>query len=143
MSVPKTEVPGIAAGSVVRRKADGLCECITDEVTVEEPLEIRIGKDSVAVTMRTPGDDTDLTAGFLLSEGIVRRRADVQEISHCTLPASLGNVVNVTLSRGVQWNATSARRFGTISTSRGLCGKPSIDFIRQQFSQLDHTASAR
>ena len=111
MSAPKTEVPGIAAGSVVRRKADGSCECITDEVTVEEPLEIRIGKDSVAVTMRTPGDDTDLTAGFLLSEGIVRRRADVQEIAHSTLPGSLGNVVNVTLSPGVQWSAASTHRF--------------------------------
>jgi len=143
MSAPKTEVPGIAAGSVVRRKADGSCECITDEVTVEEPLEIRIGKDSVAVTMRTPGDDTDLTAGFLLSEGIVRRRADVQEISHCTLPASLGNVVNVTLSPGVQWSAASTHRFGTISTSCGLCGKTSIDFIRQQFPPLDKTAAVR
>jgi FdhD protein len=143
MNAPKTEAPGIAAGSVVRRKADGSHECITDEVTVEEPLEIRIGKDSVAVTMRTPGDDTDLTAGFLLSEGICRRRADVQEIAHCTLPASLGNVVNATLSPGVQWSAAAARRFGTISTSCGLCGKTSIDFIRQQFPPLDKTASVR
>ena len=110
---------------------------------MEEPLEIRIGKDSVAVTMRTPGDDTDLTAGFLLSEGIVRRRADVQEITHCTLPASLGNVVNVSLSSRVQWNAAAAHRFGTISTSCGLCGKTSIDFIRQQFPSLGKTASVR
>jgi len=143
MNAPKTEAPGIAAGSVVRCKADGSHECITDEVTVEEPLEIRIGKDSVAVTMRTPGDDTDLTAGFLLSEGICRRRADLQEIAHCTLPASLGNVVNVILSPGVQWSAASAHRFGTISTSCGLCGKTSIDFIRQQFPPLDKTASVR
>jgi FdhD protein len=143
MNAPKTEVPGIAAGSVVRRKVDGSCECITDEVTVEEPLEIRIGKNSVAVTMRTPGDDTDLTAGFLLSEGIVRRRADVQEIAHCTLPPSLGNVVNVTLSSRVRWSAAAAHRFGTISTSCGLCGKTSIDFIRQQFPPLDKTASVR
>src|SRR6266581_7820126 len=101
MNAPKTDVPGIAAGSVVRRKADGSHECITDEVTVEAALEIRIGKDSIAVTMRTPGDDTDLTAGFLLSEGIVQCRADVQEIAHSALPGSLGNVVNVTLSPGV------------------------------------------
>src|SRR5437773_10282570 len=123
----KSEVPGIAAANVVRHKADGSCECITDEVAVEEPLELRIGRDSIGVTMRTPGDDTDLTAGFLLSEGRGRRGADVQEIAHCTFPASLGNVVNVTLSPGVQWNAASARRFGTISTSCGLCGKTSID----------------
>src|SRR5205823_11348192 len=110
----KSEIPGIAAGSVVRRKADGSCECITDEVTVEEPLEIRIGKDSIAVTMRTPGEDADLTAGFLLSDGIVRHRADVQEIAPCTLPVSLGNVVNVTLSSGVRWSAAAAHRFGTM-----------------------------
>src|SRR6266568_4651315 len=108
MNAPKTEVPGIAAGSVVRRKVDGSCEFITDEVTVEEPLEIRIGKDSIAVTMRTPGDDTDLTAGFLVSEGIVRRRADLQKIAPCPLPVSLGNVVNVTLSSGVRWSAAAA-----------------------------------
>src|SRR5207245_4690486 len=104
----KSEVPGIAAGSVVRHKADGSCECITDEVTVEEPLEIRIGKDSIAVTMRTPGDDTDLTAGFLLSEGIVRRRADVQEIARGPLPASRGNVVRVPLFRGWGWQGEAA-----------------------------------
>src|SRR5207247_9185962 len=109
----------------------------------EDPLGIRVGKESVAFTMRTPGDDTDLTAGFVLSEGIVRRRADVQEISHCTLPASLGNVVNVTLSPGVEWSAASTHRLGTISTSCGLCGKTSIDFIRQQFPPLDKTASVR
>src|SRR5438874_12546143 len=109
MNASKTEDSGIAAGRVVRRKVDGSCECITDEVTVEEPLEIRIGKDSIAVTMRTPGDDTDLTAGFLLSEGIVRGRADVPNIAHSTLPASLRNVVNVSLSPAVQWSAPTAR----------------------------------
>src|SRR5437763_6268782 len=137
MNAPKTEVPGIAAGSVVRRKADGSCECITDEVTIEEPLEIRIGQDPIAVTMRTPGNDEELAAGFLLSEGIVPARSDLREIVHCTLPASLGNVLNVTLSANAKFNPAAAHRFGTISTSCGLCGKTSIEFIRQQFPPID------
>jgi FdhD protein len=137
MNPSPAELHGIGAGSVVRRKADGGHECITDEVAIEEPLEIRIGQDPIAVTMRTPGNDEELAAGFLLSEGIVRARADLREIVHCTMPASLGNVLNVTLSPDVKFNPAAAHRFGTISTSCGLCGKTSIEFIRQQFPPID------
>jgi FdhD protein len=131
-----TEVNGIAAGSIIRRKADGSYEATADEVAVEEPLEIRIGNEPVAVTMRTPGHDEELAAGFLLSEGIVRQPADLREIAPCILPASIGNVLNVTLGAKVSFNRTAAHRFGTISTSCGLCGKTSIEFIRQQFPAL-------
>jgi len=137
MSPSPAEFHGIGAGSVMRRKADGSCECITDEVTIEEPLEIRIGQDPIAVTMRTPGNDEELAAGFLLSEGIVRARSDLREIVHCMLPASLGNVLNVTLSANAKFNPAAAHRFGTISTSCGLCGKTSIEFIQQQFPPID------
>ncbi|MCA1660570.1 MAG: formate dehydrogenase accessory sulfurtransferase FdhD, partial [Verrucomicrobiaceae bacterium] len=137
MHLSDAERQGIGAGSIVRRKEDGGFECVTDEVTIEEPLEIRIGPDPLAVTMRTPGNDEELAAGFLLSEGIVRKRADLQEIAHCTLPASLGNVLNVTLRPTLKFKAAPAQRFGTISTSCGLCGKTSIEFIRQQFSTID------
>ena len=140
MSPSPAELHGVGAGSVVRRKADGTYECITDEVTIEEPLEIRIGADPIAVTMRTPGNDEELAAGFLLSEGIVRTRTDLREIAHCTLPASLGNVLNVTLSPGAKFNPAATHRFGTISTSCGLCGKTSIEFIRQQFPPIDLAA---
>ena len=60
MNPSPAEVHGIGAGSVVRRKADGGYEYITDEVTIEEPLEIRIGANPIAVTMRTPGNDEEL-----------------------------------------------------------------------------------
>ena len=110
MSRSRAEFHGIGAGSVMRRKADGSCECITDEVTIEEPLEIRIGASPIAVTMRTPGNDEELAAGFLLSEGIVRARSDLREIVHCTLPASLGNVLNVTLSVSAKFNPAAAHR---------------------------------
>jgi len=137
MHLSEAERHGIGAGSVVRRKPDGGYECVADDVTIEEPLEIRIGEEAVAVTMRTPGNDEELAAGFLLSETIVRRRADLREMAHGTLPVSLGNVLNVTLSSTAKFIPAAAHRFGTISTSCGLCGKTSIDFIRQRFRPID------
>jgi FdhD protein len=106
-------------------------------VAIEEPLEIRVGAEPLAVTMRTPGNDEELAAGFLLSEGVVRGRADLKEIAHCTLAASLGNILKVTLAPTAQFKPTPTQRFGTISTSCGLCGKTSIEFIRQQFPAID------
>jgi FdhD protein len=143
MSASEAEGQGIGAGSIIRRKVDGGYECVTDEVAIEEPLEIRIGHDPLAVTMRTPGNDEELAAGFFLSEGIVRTRADLREISRCPLPASLGNVLNVTLAATARFTPAATHRFGTISTSCGLCGKTSIEFIRQQFPPIDSTTQAR
>jgi len=136
MHLSDAERQGIGAGSIIRRKEDGGYECVTDEVTIEEPLEIRLGADPLAVTMRTPGNDEELAAGFLLSEGVVRKRADLKEIAHCTLAGSLGNILNVTLAPTVRFKPASTQRFGTISTSCGLCGKTSIEFIRQQFPAI-------
>jgi len=141
MSASGAEEQGIGAGSVIRRNADGEYECVADEVAIEEPLEIRIGQVPLAVTMRTPGNDEELAAGFLLSEGIVRARGDLREIARCTLPASVGNVLNVTLATTAKFTPAAAHRFGTISTSCGLCGKTSIEFIRQQFPPIDFTTS--
>src|SRR3979409_562801 len=134
---------GIGAGSIIRRKGDGSHECVTDEVAIEEPLEIRIGSQAIAVTMRTPGNDEELAAGFLLSEGIVRMRADLRAVALCALPASLGNVINLELAPTVKFTPAATQRFGTISTSCGLCGKTSIEFIRQQFPPIDSTTSLR
>ena len=134
---------GIGAGSIIRRKENGDHECVTDEVAIEEPLEIRIGGIAVATTMRTPGNDDELVAGFLLSEGIVRARSDIHAIAPCPLPASLGNVMKVELAPGVKFEPAAMQRFGTISSSCGLCGKTSIDFIRQQFPPIDFASRAQ
>jgi FdhD protein len=131
---------GIGAGSIIRRKGDGSHECVTDEVAIEEPLEIRIGSQAIAVTMRTPGNDEELAAGFLLSEGIVRARADLRAIAPCPLPTSLGNVINIELTPTVKFTPAATQRFGTISTSCGLCGKTSIEFIRPQLPPIDSSA---
>jgi FdhD protein len=129
---------GIGAGSIIRRKENGGHECVTDEVAIEEPLEIRIGDSAIATTMRTPGHDEELAAGFLLSEAIVRQRADVQSIA-----ASAQNIVNVQLAPTVKFVPASAQRFGTISSSCGLCGKTSIEFIRQQFPPIELPLAAK
>lgn len=122
---------GIGAGSILRRKENGEHECVTDEVAIEEPLEIRIGGTAIATTMRTPGNDEELAAGFLRSEAIVRGRPDVHAIA-----AQGENVVNVELAPTARFTPAATQRFGTISTSCGLCGKTSIEFIRQQFPPI-------
>jgi len=121
MNAGEIDLEGIAAGTVIRRKTDGSLECSTDDVAVEEPLEMRIGKEPLAVTMRTPGHDEELAAGFLLSEGTIRARIDLRDLVHCPLPGSLGNVLNITLADSAKFRPDAAHRFGSISTSCGLC----------------------
>lgn len=123
---------GIGAGSIIRRKEGGDHECVTDEVAIEEPLEIRIGGQAIATTMRTPGNDEELVAGFLLSEAIVRKRADLRTVSVLTL-----NSVDAELAGGVKFKPATSQRFGTISSSCGLCGKTSIDSILQNFPLIE------
>jgi len=124
---------GIGPGEIIRRKSDGALEYLRDELTIEEPLEIRIGDKVVATTMRTPGHDDELAAGFLVSEAIVRAREEIASI------APNENVVVVDLARGVRVKLNSAQRFGTISSSCGLCGKTSIEAIRQSFAPIRST----
>jgi FdhD protein len=157
---------GIASGQIIRRKEDGSLEYLRDDLTVEEPLEIRIARKTLATTMRTPGHDEELAAGFLVSEAIVRKRSEIAKISIPKRPhlnplpqgeedasapgegkgVGLGeadaqhqvrvNVVIVDLAQGVRVKTNSAQRFGTISSSCGLCGKTSIDAIRQNFRPI-------
>src|SRR5215471_1497846 len=72
---------GIGSQKIIRRKRDGELEYLPDDLTIEQPLEIRIGRKPIATTMRTPGHDEELAAGFLLSEGIVPDRDQIASIS--------------------------------------------------------------
>src|SRR5438094_8578727 len=122
----------IDSQKIVRRKYDGDLEYLPDDLTVEEPLEIRVHGNVIATTMRTPGDDQELAAGFLLSEAMV---SDPDQITG--LSADAHNRVTVNLAKGLKLKLNSAKRFGTISSSCGLCGKTSIDAIRQNFSAIE------
>jgi len=86
------EAESIGPGKIIRRKDDGSLEYLRDELTIEEPLEIRIGTKTLATTMRTPGHDDELAAGFLLSEAIVRDCRQIAKIS-----AGFDNIVTVDL----------------------------------------------
>ncbi len=117
-----------------------------DEVASEEPLEIRvqgIGIDAeatpIAVTMRTPGHDFELAAGFALSEGIVRSREDLREIRYCTRPEEPQefNVVNLVIAPGVHFRPDEFRRNVYTSSSCGVCGKASLDRVRVAVPQRD------
>jgi FdhD protein len=105
----------------------------------EEPLEIRVRGRSVAVTMRSPGHDEELAAGFLLTEGLLRRAGDVVEIAHCGQgeAANYKNILNVFLSPSVEFTLERLTRHVFASSSCGLCGKTSIDAVHQHFPPVE------
>src|SRR5205085_6206760 len=125
------KVEGITSSQVIRRKQDATLEYQRDDLTIEEPLEIRIGRKTVATTMRTPGHDDELAAGFLLSEAIIRERRQIEKIS-----AGHDNIATVHLRPDLKVKLDTAQRFGTISSSCGLCGKTNIEEIRQNFAAI-------
>ncbi len=100
-----------------------------DTIAVEEPLEIRVNQDPVAVTMRTPGDDFELAVGFLLSEGTLSTPDELAGVRYCDdgRPDPTKNIVDVTV-RGDA--AHVAHRQHTVSSSCGLCGRDSLDQVR-------------
>ena len=112
-----------------------------DSVAVEEPLEIRVATEPVAITMRTPGDDAQLALGFLFAEGITRSIDEVGAVSHCGRPGDegFGNVIDVTAAPGVSLDVekVQATRRGTLTTSAcGVCGRRSVDDLLSLCGQV-------
>src|SRR5438874_3762706 len=106
---------GIASDQIIRRKQDGTLEYQRDDLTIEEPLEIRVGRKTVATTMRTPGHDEELAAGFLISEGVIRAIDKIDEFSRPANARNRNNIMAITLARGAGTKIKSRQRFGTIS----------------------------
>ena len=132
---PTTEV------SIWRLTADGACDQRRDVLAVEEPLEIRVEGRSIAVTMRTPGHDRELVAGFLLSEGVIKSARDVFEISTCP-SATDGNVVDVILTEPDRVDFSKLTRHVFTSSSCGMCGKASLEAALQSFPPLERATEA-
>jgi FdhD protein len=109
----------------------------SDKIAREEPLEIRVRGVSVAVTMRTPGHDDELAAGFLLTEGVLRERRDIAAIAHCVAAAAPQNTLNVFLAPQIKLDLARLTRHVFVSSSCGLCGKASIESVHQQFPPLN------
>ena len=109
-----------------------------DTLVVEEPLEIRLDPQSasLAVTMRTPGDDFDLVVGFLYNEGIIHCRNDLISLRYCGDTKSAGgksqNIINVNLAGNAEIDFSKLQRHFFMSSSCGVCGKASINSLRQR-----------
>jgi FdhD protein len=105
---------------------------LDDVVAIEEPLEIRVAGETVAVTMRTRGDDAELALGFLFAEGVLRSVADVGAIFHCgrTDEEGYGNSIEVTPAAGahvVLRRLDSVRRGSVTTSACGVCGRQTIE----------------
>ncbi len=122
--VTRLDVSDPAAPRLVKRP---------DTLAVEEPMEIRVDGSALTVTMRTPGDDFDLTLGFLHAEGMIVDAEDVTRLMHCLDTDESGvptyNVVDVTLAAGVASPDNRSRAFLTTSAC-GVCGTASIEALR-------------
>lgn len=120
---------------------------LTDVLAVEEPLEIRLGfadntHRAISITMRTPGDDGELAAGFLFTEGILSSAEQIRQIRHCGLKIRTGkgvidraaalnsNTIRVDLVDDVEIDLKRLERHFYTSSSCGVCGKSSIEALR-------------
>jgi len=119
-------------------KVRGTVACEEDGwIVVEEPLEIRVDGETLAVVMRTPGSDLELAAGFALTEGVIRSPADLGTIRHCPetrreMAAGGQNVVEIGLAPGVTLDRERMRRALLTNAACGVCGKASLEALATQ-----------
>ncbi|TDN37816.1 formate dehydrogenase accessory sulfurtransferase FdhD [Hymenobacter sp. UV11] len=140
--MPTPQPPSLASAerTTVQRVVGNTVTAATDLLAVEAPLEISLGYGSadhrqthtLAVTMRTPGHDAELVAGFLLSEGLVQQTADIEMIEHRAdprRPKERGNVIRAELAPGVAVALNRLERHFYTTSSCGVCGKTSIEAV--------------
>ncbi|MGH9357632.1 MAG: formate dehydrogenase accessory sulfurtransferase FdhD [Terriglobia bacterium] len=127
---------------------EGKVRRFEDEVASEEPLQIRAGASPLTVTMRTPGHDFELAAGFLFTEGLITRREQILVLEHCpetehglvriqpggagsaSGKESGGNIVHVQLAPEIALDLERVQRNFFAASSCGICGKASIESVR-------------
>jgi FdhD protein len=132
--------PGPTTKTAVWKIHGGGPQEVEDRVATEEPMEIRVEAGekghrettSLAVTMRTPGNDFELTAGFLFTEGIVARKQDLMRVEYCTDPGTEQeyNIVSAILRTNVDFRADRLTRHFYMTSSCGVCGKTALEAIR-------------
>ena len=150
MDSAATDPTHVDAGAVrhveiVRVRADHSRQSDIDAVAVEEPLEIQLGlwdgdrldARSISITMRTPGHDEDLAAGFLFTEGIVQSPDQVREIRHCGSYDAPLNVIRVELRPDVAVDLARLQRHFYTTSSCGVCGKSSLDALATGARRLE------
>ena len=123
---------GSIALTQVTQWEEGKTSRLEDYLAAEEPLEMRAGRYSLGVTMRTPGDDQELAAGFLFTEGVISRR---EHLVALRLPGESDperNIVRVTFDSKQHLKARSAARRFSAGSACGICGKASIAQLRRR-----------
>lgn len=132
--------PSVSSVNITRIHANQP-EQTLDLLAVEEPMEIRLGfgqahmreQKSIAVTMRTPGNDFELALGFLFTEGIIQNQQDIYKIQYCTelnTKENLENIVRVELKPELEIDLSNLQRNFYTTSSCGVCGKESIEAIK-------------
>ena len=141
MSLAKTTRPV----SLARLEGAAAPEQREDSLAAEEPLEIRVSGHSVAVVMRTPGHDRELVAGFLVTEGMVKRREEVLDMIYCRTDGGKPeeNILDVVLAPGATVDLARLTRHVFTSSSCGICSKASIEAVRMQFPSIAAPLSPR
>jgi FdhD protein len=115
-----------------------------DWVVVEEPLEIRVGNEPLAVIMRTPGQDIELAAGFALTEGVVGSVREIATIRQCGAPPEAEpNIVDIGLTPGTVFDPDGMRRNLMASAACGLCGKASLEALATRARPNESSLSVR
>src|SRR5437773_2428719 len=126
--------PGIRTVQITRL-SDGSGTAGDDDIVVEEPLEIRVNDVSLAITMRTPGDDEALAVGFLATEGILRGPADLFDVARCGDSETDPNALNIVTAYVAPERVTADLHTGRqryATSACGLCGKATLESIRAQ-----------
>jgi len=130
----------VAITWIERVTREGVSERARDEVAVEEPLEIRVDGEPLAVTMRTPGEDEELAAGFLAGEGLIGDGRDLRSVGPTEDLAA--NVVEVRTLEGLRRDPRDERRF-YLTSSCGVCGKAALEFVRREAPPARRAAPLR
>jgi len=120
---------------------DGVTVRQMDDIVIEEPLEIRVAGECLAMTMRTPGDDRFLALGFLFAEGVLRDLDDVGSVQHCGRleEPRYGNAIEVVPGPGVNLDIdilARTKRVGMTQSSCGVCGRDNIDDLLERMPVL-------
>jgi FdhD protein len=132
---------GVAQRPVTRLER-GEASVRLDALVVEEPLEIRVDGETVATTMRTPGQDGELALGFLFAEGIIEGAADVGSVAHCGRHGEegYGNVLDVRSAGGHRIDperVLEGRRWAPPTSACGICGRRTIDDLLSRARPVD------
>lgn len=132
------EAPRSSSTEILHISASGERNVRDDWVSEEQPLEIRIKGHSVAITMRTPGHDRELAAGFALSEGLIQSADQLVDVAHCQRDEAEHpeNIINLFLRADTQCDLSRLTRHVFASSSCGICGKASIEAIQSVWSPV-------